>query len=279
MSGFAIDITLLITTVLSLILVYQLQKISTAQPNTILPTLPQKSTGRFSTLLWPQVLIRQAGINPEDIKPLYFPIKIMITLTVILCLYEFPSPWQHGLVVTIAAITGYYSIDLWLLQRRQQRRDQIIHSLSFFIDLIIAQLQAGASLQQAIKTSGSIGFVATHPLALESKLMYAELELGQDWATSFSALWQRTGVTELKQLSIIINTGLRLGVPISSTLAHQSNILRDKQQQLMLKKVNKKNIEMLLPMILVCLPMFFVLVLFPAIVQVSEVFKLLKLLF
>lgn len=113
------------------------------------------------------------------------------------------------------------------------------------------------------------------PLSAEIKLLAKEIEAGRDRKRAFADLARRTGVQGLRRLSAIINGGVASGSPILDALKSESNLLGMKRYQKDTARINRKSLETLLPVIMVCFPMFLVLVFFPAAIQIIEVLEVL----
>lgn len=230
----------------------------------------------LSRLVFPQQLIRQAGIMPNQIRLLYWPCKLAIALLLPLVLLEFPGPWGHPLVLLVMSLVGFFALDIWLLKRRAQRRIRIQQSLSFFVDLLCAYLTSGSSLSQAFDHAARFGFKPEHPLAREALLVCIELNAGQSLRKALQSMGRRTGVQELRRLAAVLEVGTQVGAPIRKTLEKQSQILLEKQRTMAIELLNRKSMEMLLPLGLVCLPMFFLLVIFPAGAQLYDAITIIK---
>ncbi|UTW12050.1 type II secretion system F family protein [Marinobacterium rhizophilum] len=228
--------------------------------------------------LHPTKLVRQAGIMPQRLLFLYWPIKLLLGALLPLLLLEWRGAEWPVWILAGPALAGFFVPELWLLQRRAQRRRRISDSLSFLIDLIVAYLKAGHNLSQAFALAARYGLTPRNPLAREALLLARELEAGRDREAAFSALATRTGVDDLHRLAAVMNVGFKVGSPVARTLASQADMLRAKQVQRSTELINRKSLEALFPMLLVCLPMFLVLVIFPAAIQFYQMFQWIKVL-
>tara|TARA_R110002126_G_scaffold263076_2_gene406088 strand:- start:1146 stop:1514 length:369 start_codon:yes stop_codon:yes gene_type:complete len=114
-----------------------------------------------------------------------------------------------------------------------------------------------------------------HPLYKELKLFLFELSAGKDREFAFNSLFERTGVLGIKKLANLMLIGSKLGTPLIQAVEAQLEGLALKKNILLAKKVNKKAMHTTFPIILICFPMFLVLVFFPAALQVMNVLKML----
>ena len=239
----------------------------------------QSKESKFKQWLFPSVRIRQAGIMPSQLLWLYWPVKLILAILLPLGLLELRGAWSHWAVLAGGSIAGFFAIDYWLRMRRKQRQIRIIHSLSFFVDLLSAYLKSGSPLSQAFEYSARFGFKKDHPLAKEAMLVVAELNAGRNLRKALRAMWRRTGVQDLHRLAGVLEVGAQVGAPIIDTLLQQANVLREKQKEIVIKLISRKSMEMFIPMGLVSVPMFVLLVVFPAGVQIQEAFQMFKLMF
>ncbi|PKH32637.1 type II secretion system F family protein [Shewanella sp. ALD9] len=224
--------------------------------------------------IYPANLIRQAGLSVFRNRLLYWSIKISLAITAVIMVLEFMPTmpvWLHILVSVIA----FFMLDGWLLLKRQMRKQRIDASLEFFISLLVVYLQSGTPLSQAFRLSAKYGLTKEHPLADELLLLSLELESGRDRQRAFADLAKRTGVQNLNKLAAIINIGLQIGSPLINCLQSQLSAIQQQRQQLVNSKINRKSLEVLLPMLLVCFPMFLVLVFFPAAIQFMDLLSVL----
>ncbi|GGP37397.1 type II secretion system F family protein [Shewanella saliphila] len=224
--------------------------------------------------IYPATLIRQAGLSVLRNRMLYWSIKISLVFVTIMMLFEFMS--QVSLWTKVGmTISAFLGLDIWLLLKRQVRKQRINHSLEFFISLLIVYLKSGTALSQAFRLSAEYGLAKDHPLADELLLLSLEIESGRDRERAFEDLASRTGVQNLTKLAAIIHIGLQIGSPLVNCLQSQLSSIQQQRQQIVNAKINRKSLELLLPMLLVCFPMFLVLVFFPAAIQFIDLLTVL----
>ncbi|WP_025563343.1 type II secretion system F family protein [Psychromonas sp. SP041] len=225
-----------------------------------------------SYLIYPQKLIRQCGIPLERFWLWYWAVKwgcavIFVALALELSL----GVWSVGVI----GIVTFLFMDIYLLLKRNHRQSRINLSLVFFINLLIVFLKSGLSLSQAFRKAAHFGLQKDNPLAAELELIAYELDAGRERAIAFNNLSARTGVEALNKLAVIIKAGIEVGSPVSDGLQSLADFLRLQQDQQLTSRINRKALESTLPMAMVCFPMFFVLVFFPAGQQISEIMALL----
>jgi tight adherence protein C len=172
----------------------------------------------------------------------------------------------------VAALLGFFLPDLWLLAVRRERKRKITWSLAYFLDLLVAFLRAGLSLDEAFRRAGRDGFHPDHPLAREINLVAREIDLGKDRAAAFRALAERTGVPAMRGIALALESGTRLGASVEATLRAQADLLRGRRREETLKRVQLASVKALVPVVICGLPLFLVIVFFPAILEILRTF-------
>jgi tight adherence protein C len=219
---------------------------------------------------------RQAGFEPGSFLPLFAIAKLILLFLVPLALIELgqtrldrPLPlW--GLV--LAGVAAFFLPDWWLVATRNARRSKIEWSLPYFLDLIVAFLRSGLGLEESFRRAGREGFHPDHPLAREAALVAREIDLGKDRGAAFRALAARTGVPAMKAVAAALESGLRLGASVEATLRAQAELLRNRRREDTLKRIQLAAVKALVPVVLCGLPLFAVIVFFPALMEVFRTF-------
>ncbi len=222
---------------------------------------------------------RQAGFDPGSLFGLFVVSRVVLALLLPSLAIEILMPWgrlsgmggsRSAVVLAVPAILGFVLPDLWLLGVRRRRRAKVAQALSFFVDLMVAFLHSGLSLERAFRRAGREGLAPSHPLAREVAILGQELDAGQDPTTAFRALAARTGVADLRALAAALELGARLGTPVRSTLTSQAELLWTKRRETALKRINAASVKVTFPVMLAGFPLFFLLTFFPAILQLLE---------
>jgi tight adherence protein C len=222
---------------------------------------------------------RQAGYDPGALRATYWIAKASFGLLLPLLLLEVLPRGLRGaglLALLVPALVGFLLPDFWLLRRRRRRRREITRSLGYFVDLLVAFLYSGMSLERAFNRAGREGLERNHPLAREILLVGRELDAGQDPSLAFQALAERTGVAELRGIAAALGIGLRVGAPVRATLQAQSEMLWTKRRETALRQINAAAIKVMFPVMLCGFPIFFLLTFFPAILEILDQLRFLR---
>jgi tight adherence protein C len=219
---------------------------------------------------------RQAGFEPGAFLPLFWIAKVILLFLVPLLLIEGGGRWLEQPVplwgLVLGGVAAFFLPDWWLVATRDARRRKIEWSLPYFLDLIVAFLRSGLGLEESFRRAGREGFHPDHPLAREAALVAREIDLGKDRAAAFRALAARTGVPAMKAVAAALESGLRLGASVEATLRAQADLLRNRRREDTLKRIQLASVKALVPVVLCGLPIFVVIVFFPAFMEILRTF-------
>jgi tight adherence protein C len=166
------------------------------------------------------------------------------------------------------AILGWLIPGWYVTQRRNARRAEIQLVLADALDLLVACVEAGMGLNQAlVRVSDEIRNVC-QPLAEEFTMVNLEIRAGAPRAQALRNLAERTGSDDIQALvSTLIQTD-RFGTSIGRALRVQAETLRQKRRQRAEEAAAKTTIKLLFPLVLFVFPALFVVVLGPGVIQV-----------
>jgi len=218
-------------------------------------------------------LARQSGYNPDALLWIYWAARIALAFLLPLVAYQLGSRWGGAppwFVSTGLLVLGFFAPDLWLLAVRRARRKRIRNGLSFFLDLIVSLLHSGLGLEEAFRRAARDGLEPGHPLALEAGLVDLELGAGKERGQAFDSMALRTGVIELRSVAAALRLGMRLGNPVQDTLSAQADLLRTRRREDARRELSLAPLKTLLPILLCGFPIFQVLVIFPALVEIAK---------
>jgi tight adherence protein C len=102
--------------------------------------------------------------------------------------------------------------------------------------------------------------------------MLGELRAGSSRADAMRALDTRTNVPEIRSFVMAILQADAFGVSIGRVLRAQADEMRIKRRQLAQEKAQKAPVKMLIPMVFCIFPALFVVVIGPAMINISRSF-------
>ncbi len=159
-----------------------------------------------------------------------------------------PASWTlvQWVVLGLALVWGRRLPRLWLRRRMRARQHRIDRRLPYAIDLMVACLEGGLSLDASLV---KVAEQSTGPLALEIRRTLHEMTLGRPSAEAIRDLGERTGAAGLKRLTEDIVQAERMGVSIGEalrTLAHDTRLLRRQRAEEAARKAPVKMVPVLI---------------------------------
>ncbi|VEF49214.1 Flp pilus assembly protein TadB [Bacillus freudenreichii] len=133
---------------------------------------------------------------------------------------------QYGLI--FLPLAGYFTPIIIVRAQAKQRQENLRLDLPDFLDTISTSLQAGVSLNQALKEV--IRFF-DGPLREEFSRFLYEIDLGVPRETAYRNLLDRNDNREFQSLIKGLIQGERLGVPIATTFKIQAEALRQIREE------------------------------------------------
>ncbi|MFS0554926.1 type II secretion system F family protein [Brevibacillus sp. 179-C9.3 HS] len=156
---------------------------------------------------------------------------------------------QFGLILW--PLSGYFLPILWLKKKAKDRQQQIRYDLPEFLDTVSVTLQAGVSLDQALREV--IRFYGG-PIREEFARFNQEIDLGVPREKAYEQLLRRNDNPEFQMLIKALIQGMRLGVPISVTFKAQAENMRRMRKELIKEQAAKASPKVTLITTLVVAP-------------------------
>lgn len=241
--------------------------------NAIIPKSAEEQTTLQSRLTY-------AGFYSPEAITIFYVIKFVVCiLPVFLALIFIPIYGFSDIVMfaTIAtAIVGLVGPSFVLDYLKNDRHYRLRKSLPDAMDLMVVCVEGGMSLQ------GSIRKLATelktiHPeISLEFTLVQLQTQMGMGVGKALEAFGYRTDLEEIRQLAQVISQSEKLGSSMARTLKSSAESLRLRRQQQAEAKAQQAAVKIMIPTVLFIFPAIFVVVLGPAMFQLSEMFSNMK---
>jgi tight adherence protein C len=195
----------------------------------------------------------------------------LIPVWFILAFYVLPVtgnvPLAVFVLLTLASVLGPDSI---LNRKVAERQHAIQVKLPDILDLLVISVEAGLGFEQALdRTINSV----PGPLSDEFVRMLNEVRAGSSRADALRALDTRTDTPEVRSFVLAILQADTFGVSIGRVLRAQADEMRVRRRQLAQEKAQKAPVKMLIPMVFCIFPALFVVVIGPAIINISHNFK------
>lgn len=173
------------------------------------------------------------------------------------------------LLVAILWAISFRWPDLLLDNLMKARQDVIRKQLPDLLDLLTISIEAGLGFEQALDR---VCAAMPGTLSNEFRRMLQEVRLGGSRADALRAIDARTEVPELRSFIMAVLQADAFGVSIGRILRSQSDDARQRRRTWAQEKAQKMPVKLLFPLVFCIFPAVFVIVLGPAMVDISKNF-------
>jgi tight adherence protein C len=157
-----------------------------------------------------------------------------------------------------------------IINRKVEERQHAVRvQLPDILDLLVISVEAGLGFEQALdRTINAV----PGPLTEEFARMLGETRAGASRAEAMRALEARLDVPEVRSFVLAVLQADTFGISIGRVLRSQADEMRIRRRQLAQEKAQKAPVKMLIPMVFCIFPALFVVVLGPAMINISKNF-------
>jgi tight adherence protein C len=164
-----------------------------------------------------------------------------------------------------AAASGFLLPEAMLKRRAERRRRRMRQDLVHFAELVSLAVSAGLGVEGAVDQAASSG---EGPLFDELRRLLREARLREESASAtLSRLPTEVGLVDAESLAAAIGAAADHSTAVTQALRAQARALRERRRLELVEASERAQVRMLLPVGLLILPAFFVVVLYPAAVQ------------
>jgi tight adherence protein C len=167
----------------------------------------------------------------------------------------------------IGFAVGWLGPNLFLHRRAHGRLRTIDESLPALIDLLVVTLEAGVAFTQALRMASER---ISGPLGQEVRLTIQEQSLGLSMLEALENWARRCNTPAVRSFVRSMVQGDRLGVSIGQILRNQAVEMRARQKALIEERAQKAPVKILFPLVFLIFPAMFVIVLGPAMFDISK---------
>jgi tight adherence protein C len=184
-------------------------------------------------------------------------------------MFVVPAPSLFRFAIAAAVVLGVYLLpDVVVGSRARERQDLIQQELADALDEITISIEAGLSLETAVARAGEYG---RGPLAQELTRTVQDMRVGFTRKEAYMALADRTSVTDLRRFARAIMQADQYGVSVGNVVRGQAKELRGKRRQRAEERAMKVPVQVLFPLMFCILPVLFIVVLGPAVINLIDV--------
>ncbi|MGU3359638.1 type II secretion system F family protein [Methylobacterium sp. M6A4_1b] len=205
---------------------------------------------------------------------LFFRLVTPIVLALIAIFYVFvlgvlDQPFAIRTMIVIAVLLlGIKAPELYLHNCANKRQTEIRAAWPDALDLTLICVESGMSVEHAFRRVSTEVVGQSIVLAEELAVLTAELSYLPDRRIAFENLANRIGLDQIKAVTTALIQAERYGTPVGQALRVLSQESRDMRMNEAEKKAAALPPKLTVPMILFFLPVLFVVILTPAMIQI-----------
>lgn len=177
-----------------------------------------------------------------------------------------------GLLLLIAIflpILTYFIPDILIHSRGAERQKAIELELPNTLDQMLISVEAGLGFESAMARAGQNG---KGPLAEELVRTLQDLQVGRSRKDAYLAMAQRTDCPDLRSFVRAVVQADAYGIGLAGVLRLQAKQMRVKRRQRAEEKAMKLPVKVLFPLMFCILPVLFIVIIGPAVINVMNNF-------
>ncbi|WP_175272112.1 type II secretion system F family protein [Prescottella equi] len=186
-------------------------------------------------------------------------------------LFVLPSPSiGRLLLVGVVVIVAYFTPELLLHSRGQERQQKIDVALADTLDQMTIAVEAGLGFESAMSRAAKNG---RGPLAEEFVRTLQDIQMGQPRRAAYLDLAARTNAPSLRRFLRAVIQADEYGVAIADVLRTQAGEMRLKRRQRAEEKAMQLPVKVIFPLLLCIMPTLFIVLLGPVVMGMIDTFR------
>lgn len=174
----------------------------------------------------------------------------------------------NGLVLSVGVTLAGFFLPTMMLSRNIKRRQRVVlNAMPDAIDLLTICVEAGLGFDAAMK---KVIEKWDNDLSKAFARVLQEIQLGKLRREALRDMSDRLGVEEMDSFVAAVIQSEQLGVSMSRVLRVQSDAMRIKRRQRAEENARRAPIKMLLPMVFLIFPTIVLILLGPAVLQITR---------
>lgn len=174
---------------------------------------------------------------------------------------------MSAIMLVLAVVAGFVVPEMLVSSRADARRDEVRQNLPDAIDQLAVTVRAGLSVDAALVR---VSTTLRGPLAEELSRVVQDVQLGIARTDALKSMAERMDIGELSYFVRALVQADSLGIPVAETLSTQAEDMRLKRRQRAEEQALKLPVKILAPMVLCILPSLLIIVLGPAVIQLTR---------
>lgn len=176
------------------------------------------------------------------------------------------TPTTKFLSLAIILAMGFFGPEAMLNRKIDERRKDMEKTLPDIIDLLVISVEAGLGFEAAM---GRVVQNVPGELAREFSRTLQETRVGVARNTALRNLAERTDVDDLNTFILSLIQADQFGVSIARMLRVQADEMRIRRRQRAQERAFAAPVKMVFPLVLCIFPSIFVVILGPAVINIS----------
>ena len=224
-----------------------------------------------------QKSLEGAGVRNRNAVGAFVAAKLVLAVGLPLVLFVLLhgtslSPMMHNMALAGSGIGGLLAPDYFVNSLRSRYRKAIAEGLPDTLDMLVMCAESGLSLEPALNRVG-IEIHGAHPAISDELMLTAgEFQISTDSYMVLDNLGERTGIPQMRRVVATLQQTLQYGTPLSEALRVLSAEMRQEILTRFEEKAARLPVLLTLPMILFILPVLFLIVGGPAVLQAMRLF-------
>lgn len=211
--------------------------------------------------------IRLAGLHIDAESFVFYKQAIMI-LCIVVSLFILVVTGQF-LIFLLGVGIGLLGPNMFLKSKVKSYQEAIRNQLPDGLDLLGVCIEAGLSFDASL---AKVAERMKGPFIDQLVLVYSQMQMGVSRADALRNLSNSTEIPELKTFVAALAQANQLGIPINNVMKVQSEQIRETRRQMAKEKGQKAPIKIMLPMVLLILPVLFIILMGPTVMNIAEMF-------
>lgn len=166
-------------------------------------------------------------------------------------------------LVAVFGVTGALVPDWWLSHQVARRETRMLAELPTVAELLALAVAAGegaaGALERVVRSTRG-------ELSVELGGVLAEARSGEPLTSALDALAARTGLPALARFAEGVAVALERGTPLAEVLRAQAQDVREEGRQALMAAGGRKEVLMMIPVVMLILPVTVVFAIFPSLV-------------
>ena len=222
-----------------------------------------------------QMRLMQAGYRSRSAPAIYRATQLLLVIAlpalIVLIWLLLAKPLNNATLPLLGAVGAGVILPRFMLNRFiASRKLRITWGLADALDLMVISMEAGLGLNAAmVKVCDELKGV--HPdISKEFETANLEIRVGRERSEALRNLADRSGVEDLNSLVGMLIQADRFGTSIARAVRVYSDSLRTKRRQRAEQAAQKAAFKLLLPLGALLFPTMFIVILGPALLNISD---------